>query len=178
MNIKNALVCIIADRISALSNVLPPYWVFNNLRCNLLRIAGANISDKVRIDGPLHLSPSHGSPSAKNIVIGEGTYFNRRVKISSRYQVVTIGNYCLFGPDVLIETSTHSLTEWKDGYRKLIGDPIRIGNRVWVGANATLLPGITIGDDAVIAAGAVVTRDVPSNVVVGGVPARFIKNVA
>ena len=177
MGIKNALVCVISDRFSALSNILPPYWAFNNLRCTLYKIAGANISDKVRIDGPLILSPSSGSPSAKNINIGEGTYLNRRVKISARYQAVTIGAYCLFGPDVLLETSTHSLTEWEGGYRKMIGAPIQIGNRVWIGANAIILPGITIGDNAVVGAGAVVTRDVPPNVVVAGVPARFIKSI-
>ena len=53
--------------------------------------------------------------------------------------------------------------------------PIKIGCRVWIGAHATVLPGVTIGDNAVIAAGAVVTKDVPANAVVGGVPAKIIK---
>lgn len=53
--------------------------------------------------------------------------------------------------------------------------PIKIGRRVWIGAHATVLPGVTIGDNAVIAAGAVVTKDVPANAVVGGVPAKIIK---
>ena len=53
--------------------------------------------------------------------------------------------------------------------------PIRIGRHVWIGANATVLPGVTIGDGAIIAAGAVVTRDVPENAIVGGVPARIMR---
>ena len=55
--------------------------------------------------------------------------------------------------------------------------PIHIGRDVWIGANAVILPGITIGDGAVIAAGAVVTKDVPENTVAGGVPARVIKTI-
>ena len=55
------------------------------------------------------------------------------------------------------------------------GAPIHIGKRVWIGANATVIPGVTIGDDAVVAAGAVVNKDVPPRAIVGGVPAKFIK---
>ncbi len=55
--------------------------------------------------------------------------------------------------------------------------PIHIGKRVWIGSNATVLPGVTIGDGAVVAAGAVVTRDVPANTVVGGVPAKVIRHI-
>ncbi|GAB0173093.1 hypothetical protein NHP164001_11090 [Helicobacter trogontum] len=53
--------------------------------------------------------------------------------------------------------------------------PIHIGNRVWIGINATICPGVTIGENSIIAAGAVVTKDVPSNVIVGGNPAKIIK---
>lgn len=55
--------------------------------------------------------------------------------------------------------------------------PIRIGNNVWIGAQATVLPGVTIGDGAIVGAGAVVTRDVPANVIVGGIPAKIIKKI-
>ena len=55
--------------------------------------------------------------------------------------------------------------------------PIHIGKQVWIGANATILPGVTVGDGAVIAAGAVVTRDVPERAVVAGVPARVVKTI-
>ena len=59
----------------------------------------------------------------------------------------------------------------------MIPAPVKIGNNVWIGAHATILAGVTIGDNAVVAAGAVVTKDVPVNVVVGGVPAKIIKTI-
>lgn len=59
----------------------------------------------------------------------------------------------------------------------LVVSPIVIESNVWIGAGATILPGVTIGENSVVAAGAVVTKDVPPNTIVGGVPAKFIKNV-
>jgi len=61
--------------------------------------------------------------------------------------------------------------------KDVIPAPVHIGRDVWIGANAVILPGVTIGDGAVIAAGAVVTKDVPENTVAGGVPAKVIKSV-
>ena len=58
-----------------------------------------------------------------------------------------------------------------------IAKPVTIGNDVWIGANCTILPGVTIGNNVVVAAGAVVTKDVPDNCVAGGVPAKIIKEI-
>ena len=58
-----------------------------------------------------------------------------------------------------------------------IAKPIKIGNRVWIGIAATVMPGVTVGDNSIIAAGAVVTKDVPTNCIVAGVPAKIIKNL-
>ena len=65
------------------------------------------------------------------------------------------------------------------GRRKHLGiaKPVRIGNDVWIGGNVTILPGVTIGNNVVVAAGAVVTKDVPDNTLVGGAPARVIKEI-
>ena len=60
----------------------------------------------------------------------------------------------------------------------MVPAPIRLGKNVWVGSHATILAGVTVGDNAVIAAGAVVAKDVPANTVVGGVPAKVIKTIA
>ena len=87
---------------------------------------------------------------------------------------IRIGKNCLIGPDVGIYTAAHRL-EPKGRILDVYGLPITIGNDVWIGGHSTILPGVTIGDEAVIAAGAVVTKDVEPNSIVGGVPAKLIK---
>lgn len=89
---------------------------------------------------------------------------------------IHIGNNCLVGPDVGIYTAGHRLSpkdRTKDGY----GIGITIEDDVWIGGHATILPGVTIGHGAVIAAGSVVTKDVAAGSLVAGNPAKFIKNV-
>jgi maltose O-acetyltransferase len=89
---------------------------------------------------------------------------------------ICIGNNCLIGPDVGIYTAGHRL-EPEGRTLDVYGMPITIGNDVWIGGHSTILPGVTIGDGAVIAAGAVVTHDVEPYTIVGGVPAKLIKKI-
>ena len=90
---------------------------------------------------------------------------------------VYIGDHVMIGPNTLITTVNHPLTPM--GRRRHLGiaKPVRIGNDVWIGGNVTILPGITIGNNVVVAAGAVVTKDIPDNTLVGGVPARKIRDI-
>lgn len=87
---------------------------------------------------------------------------------------IRIGDNCLIGPDVGIYTAGHRLHP-KGRTRDVYGMPITIGNDVWIGGHSTILPGVTVGDGAVIAAGSVVTKDVPARTLVGGNPAMLIK---
>lgn len=88
---------------------------------------------------------------------------------------IEIGDGVLIGHNVVLATINHDLLPQNN--RKNHYAPIKIGNHVWIGSNATVLSGVTIGEWAVVAAGAVVTKDVPPYTVVGGVPAKIIKKV-
>lgn len=86
---------------------------------------------------------------------------------------ITIEDDVLIGPKVCITSEGHPLHPQER--KKLLVKPIVIKRNTWIGAGATILPGVTIGENSVVAAGAVVTKDVPANTVVGGVPAKIIK---
>jgi len=89
---------------------------------------------------------------------------------------ISIGNDVMIGPKVNLVSAGHP-TEPAQRRNGIVKQPIAIGNNVWIGAAATILPGVTIGENAVVAAGAVVSRDVPANTIAAGVPARVLKRL-
>ncbi len=103
--------------------------------------------------------------------IGPNTYYARRNLDGIAPQLITIGSDCILAPTAMILTHDASSFIHTGKYRFA---PVVIGNRCFLGYNAVVMPGVTIGDNAIIGAGAVVTRDVPSGAVVAGVPARII----
>lgn len=111
----------------------------------------------------------------RNIRIGRNVFINFGCTFMDRGGII-IGDNAFIAPHVSLITENHGLPA--DKRRTLISKPIVIGNNVWVGANATVLQGVTIGDNAVIGAGSVVTKDVPENSVVAGNPARMIKSLS
>ncbi|WP_293302834.1 acyltransferase [Pedobacter sp. UBA4863] len=110
------------------------------------------------------------------IDIGENFFANYNSCIYADSNSIVIGNDCLVGPDVLIINTNHGV---KSGElirnQPNISKDITIGNDVWIGAKSVILAGVTIGNGAVIAAGSVVNKDIKENSIVGGVPAKFIK---
>ena len=102
--------------------------------------------------------------------LGSG-FFNSNIKIRC-HEKIEIGEDVAISHDVTIMDSDAHKGLW-EGYEKT--KPIKIGNHVWIGTRVTILKGVTIGDNAIIAAGSVVTKDVPNNTVVAGVPAKVIK---
>lgn len=112
----------------------------------------------------------------KNIHVGDDFLINYNGVILDIVPV-TIGNNVMIGLNTLITTVGHPLSPAGRREKLGISEPITIGNDVWIGGNVTILPGVTIGDNVVVAAGAVVTKDVPSNCVVGGIPAKVIKDI-
>lgn len=110
----------------------------------------------------------------KHIRIGQNVFINFDCAFLA-LGGITIEDEVLIGPKVSLVTENHPLDPKER--KGLIAKPIIIKKNAWIGANATILPGVTIGENAVVAAGAVVSKDVPDNIIVGGIPAKFIKNV-
>ncbi len=109
-----------------------------------------------------------------NIHVEKGVFINAGVSMQDQGGIY-IGEGTLIGHRVVLATLNHVMEP--EHRHDLIAKPIHIGKNVWIGSNATILPGVTIGDNAVVAAGAVVREDVPENTVVGGVPARVLKKI-
>lgn len=123
----------------------------------------------------------------KDVNIEKQAYFTPELRIGDRSGVgircemngpVTIGNDVMMGPEVVVYTRGHNydrsdIPMMDQGMTE--AEPVVIGNDVWIGRRAIIMPGVTIGDGSVIGAGAVVTKDVPPYAVVGGVPAKILK---
>lgn len=127
--------------------------------------------------GPeLDIQPGFHCDNGKNITVGRRFTANFNVTILDGAPV-TFGDFCMVGPGTLISTTGHPLEAQGRRDRLAISEPITFGDDVWIGGNCTVLPGITVGSNVVIAAGAVVNRDVPDNCIVAGVPAKVIKHL-
>ncbi len=120
--------------------------------------------------------PGFRCDNGRNIHVGDEFLANYNVTILD-ISSVTMGDNVWIGPNTLITSVGHPVTP--KGRRQHLGiaKPVTIGNDVWIGGNCTILPGVTIGNNVVVAAGAVVSKDVPDNCIVGGVPAKVIKEV-
>lgn len=126
------------------------------------------------IDSSFGLFPPFYTDCGKNIHIGKRVFINAGCKFQDQGGIF-IGDDVLVGHNCVIATLNHATDP--DCRADMIPRPVRIGNKVWIGANVTILPGVTVGDGAILAAGAVVSKDVAPGTIVGGVPAKFIKNV-
>ncbi|TPR17636.1 sugar O-acetyltransferase [Apilactobacillus timberlakei] len=124
----------------------------------------------------VYIQPPFAFDYGQNIHVGSRFYANYNLTVLDTNDVI-IGNNVLIGPDVGIYTINHPINA--KARNKGLGQafPVHIGNDVWIGGHVTIVPGVNIGNNVVIAAGAVVTKNVPDNVVVGGVPANIIKSI-
>lgn len=151
---------------------LTPLIKFSKLNVWLYRLQGYNIDYSARIYSSVEMS------GAINIKIGANTFIGHRSVITGGAASISIGSDCDISDFVSIVCGTHEIDV--DGIRsagKGIGKDISIGNGVWIGYGATILPGVTIGNKAIIAAGSVVHKDVESNTIVGGNPIKVIRNL-
>ncbi|TCP21489.1 acetyltransferase-like isoleucine patch superfamily enzyme [Scopulibacillus darangshiensis] len=127
-----------------------------------------------KVDSSFMCFPPFYTDFGKNITIGKNVFFNTGCSFQDRGGI-SIGDGSMIGMNVTIATLNHGLP--LETRNTTYPSPVIIGENVWIGSNATILPGVTIGDNSVVAAGAVVTKDVPENIVVAGVPAKAVKKV-
>lgn len=113
----------------------------------------------------------------KTVSIGSGTYINSNLTLVDDYEI-TIGENCLIAPNVTISTTGHPVHPDLRPNGEMYSFPVRIGNGVWIGVGAVILPGVTIGDYAVIGAGSIVTKDIPSNMIAFGNPCRVVREIS
>ena len=126
------------------------------------------------VPASLRVFPPFYTDFGKNISVGENVFINACCHFQD-HGGVTLGDGCQIGHNVVFATLNHGLVPEDRAFT--YPAPIVLERNVWVGSNATILQGVTIGENAVVAAGAVVTRDVPANTIVGGVPAKFIRKI-
>lgn len=155
-----------ALRITARLNA--SYHTPEEIRELMSELTGRPVDETFRMFPPFH------TDFGKNIRIGKNVFINACCCFQDQGGI-SIGEGAFIGHRVVLATLNHGFLPEKRGFN--YPAPIRIGRNVWIGSGATVLQGVTIGDESVIAAGAVVTKDVEPGVIVGGIPAKFIKTV-
>ena len=148
-------------------------WSLLAMKIRVLALAalGFQISRKASVSSGIVLRER-----TDRIAIGDYTFVNSEVLFDARGAAITIGRHCDIGYRVMPLTSRHALASDRRDNRPLIESlPVTVEDYVWIGAGAILLPGVTIGEGSVVAAGSVVTKTVPPQTVVAGNPARPIR---
>ena len=141
------------------------YHTPEEVRNLLSRLFGKTVDESFRVFPPFY------TDFGKNITVGKNVFINACCHFQD-HGGVSLGDGCQIGHNVVFATLNHGLAP--EDRQTTYPAPITLGKNVWVGS---ILQGVTIGDNAVIAAGAVVTKDVPENTIVGGVPARIIRKI-
>lgn len=144
------------------------YHTPEEVRALFTRLTGKAVDDSFGLFPPFY------TDCGKNISVGKHVFINMGCKFQDQGGIF-IGDGALIGHNVVLATLNHDLDPV--ARHGMLPRPIHIGRNVWVGASATILPGVSVGDDAIIAAGAVVSRDVPAGAVAAGVPAKVIKRL-
>ncbi len=140
----------------------------DEIRSLLSQITGAEIHESVTVFTPLRINYGKNTKIGKNVFINFDCVF---LDLGG----ITIDDNVLIAPKVSLLSESHPFAA--NDRQSLIPKAIHIKKNAWIGANATILQGVTIGENAIVAVGSVVSKDVPDNVIVGGIPAKIIKEI-
>lgn len=140
----------------------------NEVRSLLGQITNTEIDESTAVFTPFYINYGKHTKIGKNVFINFDCVF---LDLGG----ITIEDNVLIAPKVSLLSEGHPLSP--EERHALVPKPIHIKKNAWIGANATILQGVTIGENSVVAAGSVVSNDVPDNVIVGGIPAKIIKNI-
>lgn len=140
-------------------------------RTELLKEMFAEIGENCYVEPPLR-----SNWGGKNVHFGKNVYANFNLTLVDDTHIY-VGDYTKFGPNVTVATAGHPILPELREQAYQYNFPVRIGKCCWIGAGVTIVPGVTIGDNTVIGAGSVVTKDIPSNVVAVGNPCRVLREI-
>jgi maltose O-acetyltransferase len=143
----------------------------NAIREQLLKETFGSVANRI------YMEPNVRFDYGYNISVGKNFYANFDVTLLDVCPI-TFGDNCMVAPNVQLYTATHPLHPVKRNSGLEMGQPISIGDNVWLGGGAIILPGVTLGDNVVVGAGSVVTKSFPANVVLAGNPASVIQELA
>lgn len=141
----------------------------DEIRMMLSQITNTEIDENTTVFTPLYIN------YGKHLSIGKNVFINFDCTFLA-LGGITIEDNVLIAPKVSLLSEGHPVAT--NQRQSLVPGPIHIKKNAWIGANATILPGVTIGENAIVAAGAVVSKNVPDNTIVGGIPAKFIKTIS
>lgn len=158
----------VVNQTIALSAKLNSSGNVDDIRAILSEILGQRIDSSTTVLAPFSTNFGKHTTIGKNVFINHGCSF---LDLGG----ITIEDDVLIGPQVKLVTENHPVDP--SNRKSLDVKSVHIGKNVWLGAGAIILPGVSVGENSIVAAGAVVTKDVPANTIVGGVPARFIKHI-
>lgn len=140
-------------------------------RTEMLKNMFAEIGEECYIEPPLH-----SNWAGKHVHFGKGVYANFNLTLVDDTHIY-VGDYTMFGPNVVLATAGHPILPELRPLAYQYNMPIHIGKNCWLGAGVIVLPGVTIGDNTVIGAGSVVTKDIPANVVAVGNPCKVLREI-
>ena len=164
--LKEQMQCL--DRLYDFNHTRPSEWP---LRQKMLQEMFAEIGEDCYIEPPFH-----ANFGGRHVHFGNRIYANFNLTLVDDTHIY-VGDCTMFGPNVIVATAGHPILPQlrEQGYQ--YNAPVHIGKNCWIGAGAIIVPGVTIGDDVVIGAGSIVTKDLPSRVVAVGNPCRILREI-